>query len=105
VTEEPAHSRRVRYRVADNFLSFWRSSVDPYRAEIERGLGSTILPALMGGIDDHMGPRWEEAFRAHLRRLAAAGELDPRVVAICARDKVQDPSPTTLVITATEVFT
>lgn len=82
VTEDPARSRRVRYRVADNFLFFWLSLVDRYRSEIERGLGETILPVLMTSIDDHMGSRWEEAFRSHLRRLAAAKELDPDVVAI-----------------------
>lgn len=82
VTEDPARSRRVRYRVSDNFLFFWLSLVDRYRTEIERGLGETILPVLMASIDDHMGSRWEEAFRCHLRRLAAAKELDPQVVAI-----------------------
>lgn len=29
-----------------------------------------------------MGPRWEEAFRHHLRRLAATGELGNDVVAV-----------------------
>lgn len=82
VTEDPHNSRRSRYRVADNFLVFWLGVVDRYRAEIDRGLGPTILPVLVQSLDDHMGPRWEEAFRAHLRRLAVEGRLGPEVVAI-----------------------
>lgn len=37
---------------------------------------------LMAHMDDHMGPRFEEAFRAHLRRLAADGTLPPDIVRI-----------------------
>ncbi len=81
VTENPARSRRVLYRIADNFLAFWLSVVDRYRSEIDRGLGPSILPVLLSGLDDFLGPRYEEAFRSHLRRLAAAGELGD-VVAI-----------------------
>lgn len=81
VTEDPARSRRAIYRVADNFLAFWLGVVDRYRSEIDRGLGGSILPVLTASLDDFMGARWEEAFRQHLRRLAAAGELGD-VVAI-----------------------
>jgi hypothetical protein len=45
-------------------------------------MGPTILPTLISDLDDHMGPRWEQAFRQHLRRLAARGELGKDVVAI-----------------------
>lgn len=82
VTEDPLRSRRRRYRIADNFLAFWLGVVDRYRAEIERGLGRSILPALMTELDDHMGSRWEEAFRLHLRRLAASGGIGEDVVAV-----------------------
>lgn len=81
VTEDPRRSRRITYHVADNFLAFWLGVVDRYRGEIERGLGASILPVLLEHLDQHMGPRWEEAYRMHLRRLAAAGEL-PGVVAV-----------------------
>jgi AAA+ ATPase superfamily predicted ATPase len=82
VTEAGSRTRRRSYRIADNFLAFWLSIVEPYRAEIERGLGPSILSPLMARLDDHMGPRFEEAFRAHLRRLAADGALAPDVVRI-----------------------
>lgn len=82
VTEEPRRTRRSSYRLADNFLTFWLGVVSKYRAEIDRGMGQTILPTLISDLDDHMGPRWEEAFRHHLRRLAARGELGKDVVAI-----------------------
>jgi AAA+ ATPase superfamily predicted ATPase len=82
VTMTASRTRRRIYRLADNFLAFWLTVVEPYAAEIERGLGKTILGPLTEQLDDHMGQRWEEAFRTHLRRLAAAEELAPDVVRI-----------------------
>jgi hypothetical protein len=84
VTEAGSRTRKRSYRIADNFLAFWLGIVDPYRAEIERGLGPSILSPLMQQLDDHTGGRWEEAFRSHLRRLAIAGALAPDVVRIGA---------------------
>jgi uncharacterized protein len=82
VTEDPRRTRRRTYRIADNFLAFWLGLLDRYRPEIERGLGESILPVLIDSIDDHMGGPWEVAFRDHLRRRAAAGDLGEGVVAI-----------------------
>jgi uncharacterized protein len=82
VTEDARRTRRRVYRIADNFLAFWLGVLDRYRPEIERGLGQSILPVLLASLDDHMGGPWEEAFRDHLRALAAAGELGEDVVAI-----------------------
>lgn len=84
VTEAHSRTRRRSYRIADNFLAFWLGIVEPYRAEIERGLGPSILSPMIQRLDDHMGARWEDAFRSHLRRLAAAGTLAPGIVTIGA---------------------
>ncbi|HUE75721.1 MAG TPA: ATP-binding protein [Chloroflexota bacterium] len=82
VTEDERSSRRRLYRIADNFLSFWLGVLSRYRSQIDLGLGQTILPVLLQELDDYMGPRWEEAFRLHLRRLANAGEIGDDIVAI-----------------------
>jgi AAA+ ATPase superfamily predicted ATPase len=82
VTADPRRARTSFYRIADNLLAFWLAIVDRYRAEIERGLGRSVLPVLVSGLDDHLGKRYEEAFRFHLRRLADAGELGDGIVAI-----------------------
>ncbi|MHB1469374.1 MAG: DUF234 domain-containing protein [Solirubrobacteraceae bacterium] len=82
VTQARSRTRRRSYRIADNFLAFWLALIEPYRAEIERGLGSTIVRALIKQLDNHMGARWEEALREHLRELTAAGELGEDIVRI-----------------------
>jgi AAA+ ATPase superfamily predicted ATPase len=82
VTADARRSRTSYYRIADNMLAFWLSLVDRYRAEIERGLGRSILSVLIRDLDDHLGGRYEEAFRFHLRRLAERGELGEGIVAI-----------------------
>lgn len=82
VTEDPRRTRRRLYRVADNFLAFWLGIVEPHRAEIERGLGASIAGVVERALDDYMGARFEEAFRIHLRRMAADGALGEDVVAV-----------------------
>lgn len=82
VTEDPRRTRRRTYRIADNFLAFWLGLLDRFRPEIERGLGESILDVLLDSLDDHMGRPWEEAFRDHLRKRAAAGDLGPDIVAV-----------------------
>jgi AAA+ ATPase superfamily predicted ATPase len=82
VTETGSRTRRRSYRIADNFLAFWLGVVDRHRTAIERGLGRTVLPVLIQELDDHLGPRWEQAFRDHLVRRADAGDLGPDIVAL-----------------------
>lgn len=80
VTENPARTRRRLYRIADNFLAFWLGVLDRHRSAISRGLGGQILPVLTEQLDAHMGDRWEAAFRQHLLRLAADGDLGEQIV-------------------------
>ena len=63
VTVDPRRARTSYYRVADNLLAFWLGIVDRYRAEIDRGLGKSVLSVLVSDLDDHLGERYEEAFR------------------------------------------
>jgi AAA+ ATPase superfamily predicted ATPase len=79
---ETGRSRRAIYRIADNFLAFYLAVLSPFRAEIERGLGDSILTVLTQTLDDHLGPRWEDMLRQHVRRLAAAGELGEGIVGV-----------------------
>ncbi len=69
------HTKRRSYRVSDPFIAFHLGIVDPYRSEIDRGLGSGVVRVLRAALDDHMGGVFEEAFRQHLRLLAARDEL------------------------------
>ncbi|GIH77375.1 ATP-binding protein [Planobispora longispora] len=82
VTEDPRRSRKRIYRIADNFLSFYLDVLERHRAEIERGLGYSVVGEIVSALDDRMGAVYEDAFREHLRRLAAAGRLAPSVVAV-----------------------
>ncbi len=75
VGEDPNTTKRTYYRIADNFLAFWLSCVEPHRGPIERGLGPSVASVIAASFDDHMGARYEVAFRSHLRRFAAAGTL------------------------------
>lgn len=82
VTEDERSTRRRLYRIADNFLAFWLGVLARHRGQIDLGLGRTILPVISRELDDYYGPRWEEAFRLHLRRLADEGRLGEDIVAI-----------------------
>ncbi len=82
VTEDPRRTKRSYYRVADNFLAFSLGLVDRFRPDIDQGLGPGILKVLTAALDDYMGDRWEDAYRRHLRRLAAQGHLGDDIVAV-----------------------
>ncbi len=83
VTDKPGtRTGRTTYRIADNYLAFWLGTLSVYLGEIDRGMGAMIARRLVGRLDDHMGPRYEEAFRMHLRRLAVDGTFGPDVTRI-----------------------
>ena len=73
VTERPERTRLRVYRIADNFLAFWFRFVYPNRGEIERGLGEEIVRSvILRGLDDHMGPVFEQMARDYVRLEAGA---------------------------------
>lgn len=83
VTEEPGvRGGRTAYRIADNFLAYWLGPLSRFLGEIDRGMGAMVARTLHARLDDHIGPRYEEAFRSHLRRLALAGEFGEEVLRI-----------------------
>lgn len=82
VTEDERRSKNRIYRILDDFLAFYLGPLSRYQPEIERGLGDTIVDALLDRLDDYMGRAYEDAFRQHLRRLAREGALGPKIVAI-----------------------
>jgi AAA+ ATPase superfamily predicted ATPase len=82
VTEQGTRSRRRIYRITDNYLAFYLGPLMRFRAEIERGLGKTIVSSLAAFLDQHMGPVYEEAFREYLRRMANEGALGEGIVAV-----------------------
>ncbi len=89
---EPERTRQRRYRIADQFLAFYLAVLSRYRAEIDRGLGPSILPVLLSHLDDHMGPAWEDAFRDHVRA-AAARHTWPRDLAHPPDDEIVAVGP------------
>ncbi|MGH3681276.1 MAG: ATP-binding protein [Natronosporangium sp.] len=83
VTEEPgSRGGRTTYRIADNFLAFWLGPMSKFLGEIDRGMGELVARTLTGRLDHHIGPRYEDAFRSQLRRMAIAGEFGAEVVRI-----------------------
>lgn len=83
VTEEPrARGGRTVYRIADNFLAFWLGPLSKFLGEIDRGMGEMVAGTLHARLDDHIGPRYEEAFRSHLHRLTIAGEFGDEVLRV-----------------------
>lgn len=79
-TEDPARSKRVIYRIGDNFLHFWFKFIYRHTSDVARGMGrgfvdNVVLPAM----NDYMGDPWEEMCRDFLRVKAARGELPVEV--------------------------
>lgn len=75
-------TRRAIYRVADNFLDFWLSLVEPQREHIAWGNGPDAAAIIEQGFSDFMGPRWEQAFRGHLLEVARTDERLRPVAAV-----------------------
>jgi hypothetical protein len=83
VTEDPARTKQVVYRIADNFLSFWFRFVYRLRADIERGLGREVVDrVILPRLSDYMGAPWEQMCRELVERKAARGELPVEVSSV-----------------------
>lgn len=75
--DDPDKSKRAIYRIADPYFAFWFRFIGSHRADIARGLGTQLVEhRILPGLDDYMGPVFEDLAREHARMLAAAGELD-----------------------------
>lgn len=83
VTENPLRTKRVTYRIADNFLNFWFRFVYRHRADIARGLGREIVDrVIVPALPDYMGEPWEEMCREFVRGEAARGGLPVEVSSV-----------------------
>ena len=75
--DDPEKTKRAIYRIADPYFAFWFRFIGSHRADIARGLGAQLVERhILPGLDDYMGPVFEDLAREHARGLAAAGELD-----------------------------
>lgn len=77
VTASAKHSKRSRYRVADEFLRFWFRFVEPNRSSIEEApavvFDGTIEPAL----PDHVAATFEDVCLEVVWEAIRRGELGP----------------------------
>jgi uncharacterized protein len=66
---------RPRYEIADPYLAFWFSVLYSDIPQIEAGQGRAVMRRRRPAWQQHIGAVFEEAARAHARRLVARGEL------------------------------
>ena len=78
VTEsDPAKSKMGRYRVKDNFLSFWFRFVYPEKTRLELGDTSYVLQKIQSNfIDNHVAYVYESVCLGELWRLAEQGRVN-----------------------------
>ena len=75
--DDPERTKRAIYRISDRYFAFWFRFIASHRADIARGLGAQLVERrILPGLDDYMGPVFEDLAREHARHLAAAGELE-----------------------------
>ena len=72
----PEKSKKGIYQFTDPFLRFWFRYVQPHMGSLELGLASAILAQrVRPTFNIYVGQAFEEAARAHIARLALAGDL------------------------------
>jgi len=75
--DDPERTKRAIYRIADPYFAFWFRFIASHRADIARGLGAQLVERrILPGLDDYLGPLFEDLAREHARTLAASGELE-----------------------------
>lgn len=73
---EGSKSRRGIFALTDPYFQFWFRFIEPNRAAIDRGFGEQLVDdVILPGLDDHMGPVFEELARSFAALLVAQGEL------------------------------
>ncbi|PKO24097.1 MAG: hypothetical protein CVU38_00495 [Chloroflexi bacterium HGW-Chloroflexi-1] len=73
----PEKSKRGLYHIGDAFLRFWFRYVHPHHSALDLGLADAVLvQRIRPTFDQFVGYAFEEAARAHVARLARAGEID-----------------------------
>lgn len=75
--ENPAHSRRGVYRIADPFFAYWYRFVSPAAGAVETGAGGLVAAASTSGpdFDTYVGGRFEDVCLQWVRRQNALGRL------------------------------
>lgn len=71
---------RAGYEIADPYLAFWFSVLYSEIPRIEAGQGAPVLSRRNPSWQRHLGAVFEDAARAHARRLVARGELPEDLV-------------------------
>ncbi len=66
---------RASYELADAYLAFWFGVLYSDIPQIEAGQGSAVVSRKSPSWQRHLGAVFEDAARAHARRLIASGEL------------------------------
>jgi AAA+ ATPase superfamily predicted ATPase len=73
---EGSKSRRGMFALTDPYFQFWFRFIEPNRATIDRGFGEQLVDdIILPGLDDHMGPVFEELARAFAVQLVKDGHL------------------------------
>lgn len=77
VTEiNPEKSKRGRYRIKDNFLSFWFKYIYPNRSYIEIGKGDSVIESLFNSFaESHVSEVYKQICQEKLWTLSAKGLL------------------------------
>jgi len=76
IAQGRSRSKKGIYQFTDPFLRFWFRYVQPHMGSLELGLASAILAQrVRPTFNIYVGQAFEEAARAHIARLALAGDL------------------------------